>query len=28
MVMPFILWDRTGPRNRKLDGFQIPHGKG
>jgi len=24
MVMPFGLWARTGPRNYKLDGVQIP----
>ena len=25
--MPFGLWARTGPRNHKLDGVQIPYGK-
>jgi len=28
MVMLFGFWARTGPRNHKLDGVQIPHGKG
>jgi len=26
--MPFGLWTWVGPRNRVLDGVQIPHGKG
>ena len=28
IVMLFGLWARTGPRNRELDGVQIPHEKG
>jgi len=28
VMMPFGLWTRTGPRNHKLDGVQIPHEKG
>jgi len=26
--MPFGLWVRMVPRNHKLDGVQIPYGKG
>ena len=28
IVMPFRLWARTGPRNRELDGVQIPMRRG